>query len=758
MKKFHTWFSTKTMFARTFFAICTIAFAAILAVNSVIFFWFRKKSAEDYRDLALISVSNADLVFGQYIQQTAGLVKNWYHTAEGQECRMERVRQTAKHMGFVNDMRQMVSALPYVQSVSILNYRGEEMLSFGTGLSYTQDLAKPFFEELKRRTHSGVSFAWTVKNRYEDQPDVPLITIYFQEAGPGDPHYCGTVAVHLDARMLGKSIFSAAGREDFQIYILDGDGVAAAGSMPSCFEENWGKKEFMEDIRGGLQGPFYETEADGSVSEIMALPSAMKGYYIAARAAAEETGGAAGHVLNVLLVSGLLASVLILISTLLVCTRLYRPFYGMLLDFRQSAGEGETAQNLDEVQFLHNFYKELTGHISELNNRSEKETMIKALLTGNQDQKVREYLLEKKIIRPGEGFYAILLSIYRNDAYQDANMGEYDALRNMAGTIYAAKLGELGRCSSFELGLRRILILLTESEGHSVTKDALQPYLKQAQKMVSEIKGVMSYTIVSRRMEQAEDFCSEKYRYMEERLLSRQFLQKEAPVFCEDAKPEEFPQEILKRMEEAVKAGERKAYEEAAEAFLEYCADCSYPVFLTWNAQASWELSGIGRTLHKNKEESQTEKSGIYRKISEQKSRGELLLWYGEIYRKIAEELVRTNSVTSEELMERAMDYIRKHYDNADLNVNMLADILGISAAYFGKLFKEFAGCSMVEYLKKVRMEKAYQTLLSSPEKSVAQVAKESGFGNPTYFATLFKKQYGVSPSKLKEANRLEIL
>ena len=108
--------------------------------------------------------------------------------------------------------------------------------------------------------------------------------------------------------------------------------------------------------------------------------------------------------------------------------------------------------------------------------------------------------------------------------------------------------------------------------------------------------------------------------------------------------------------------------------------------------------------------------------------------------------------------MERAMDYIRKHYDNADLNVNMLADILGISAAYFGKLFKEFAGCSMVEYLKKVRMEKAYQTLLSSPEKSVAQVAKESGFGNPTYFATLFKKQYGVSPSKLKEANRLEIL
>lgn len=337
MKKFYIWFSKKKMFTRTFLSICVIAFAAILAVNSIVFFWFRKKSARDYRNLALMSVLNTDIVFSQYIQSGVGLVKNWYQTAEGQDCRMDRSRQTAKHMGFINDMRQMVSAMPYVQSVNILNYRGEEMLSFGMGLSYTQELEDALFQKLEQKTVPEVCFFWNVKSRYEDQPDVPLFTVCFQEADPGDDHYCGTVAMHLDARMLGKSIFSTADQENFQIFILNKDGMVAAGSISSCLGEDWSQKEFMKEVLNGQQGPFYETEENGSVSELTVVPSAIEGYYVAARAMTEKNPGEA-HILNVLLISGLVASVFIIAATLLVCTRLYRPFYGMLSDFRQSAG------------------------------------------------------------------------------------------------------------------------------------------------------------------------------------------------------------------------------------------------------------------------------------------------------------------------------------------------------------------------------------------------------------------------------------
>lgn len=755
MKKFYTWFSKKKMFAKTFFSICAIAFAAILVVNSIVFLWFRKKSAEDYRELASMSVLNTDIVFSQYIQSGIGLVKNWYHTAEGQDCRMDGLRQTAKHMGFINDMRQMVSAMPYVQSVNILNYRGEEMLSFGMGLSYTQELDKILFEKLQQKAIPQVCFAWNVANRYEDQPDVPLITVYFQEADPGDDHYWGTVAMHLDARMLGKSIFSTSDQGNFQIFILNKDGMVAAGSISSCFGEDWSKKDFMKNILDGQQGPFYETEEDGSVSEFTAVPSAIEGYYVVARARKGENTGKAGHILNVLLISGILASAFIMITTLLVCTRLYRPFYGMLSDFQESAGRDGKEWDMDEVQFLHNFYNELTGHISELNDKSEKEAVIKALLTGNQDSAVRDYLLEKEIVQNGEGFYIVLLCIYRKDAYQDANMGEYDELRKMAGTIYSAKLGELGSCSSFELGLRRILLLLTEENGHTVSEDALRLCLNQAQKMVSEIKGAESYAVVSEKMEKAEEFCARQYRKMEDRLLLGQFLQKEEHLFCTDLQEEEFPQEILSHMVESVKAREQAKYQEAVEKFLECCSKGSYSVFLTWNAEASWELIQIGRTLHGNQKENKAEKDEIYRKITQQKNRKELLWWYMGIYRDLVSELGRTDSQSLDALMEKAVDYIREHYDNVDLNVNMLADVLGISAAYFGKLFKEFAGCSMVEYLKKVRMEKAYEMLVSDSAKSVSQVAKEAGFGNPAYFTTLFKKQYGVSPSKLRDANRM---
>lgn len=754
MKKLRIYFSKKKLFARTFLSVCVIAFAAILAVTSIVFFWYRKKSAEDYRSLARISVSNTDIVFSQYIQSSVGLVKNWYYTADGQECRMDRVRQTARHMGFINEMRQMVSTVPYVQSVSILNYRGEEMLFFGTGLVYTQELEKPFFLELKKKEAPKVGFAWNVKSRYDDQPDVPLLTVYFQEAEPGDVHYCGTVAMHLDARMLGKSIFSSADQTDFQIFIIDEEGRVAVGSASSCCGEDWSEKEFMNEIRNGQTGPFYEEEADGSESELVAMPSAMKGYYIVARAKAGETAGTAGRILNVLLGSGLLVSVFIFISTLLLCMRLYRPFYGMLSELRQSADQEGQKWDTDEVQFLYNFYNGLTEHISELSQKTEKEAVIKALLMGGQDLAIREYLLEKKIVQEGECFYAVLLSICR-DAYQDANSGEYDALRSMGGTIYTAKLGEIGRCASFEMGPGRILVLLAKEGGHEIEESALSQCLDKAQNMVSEIKGVRVYAVVSEKMKEASSFDAKQYKSLEERLASRQILGEEEALFCGRLKEEEFPGEVCGCMAVSIKSRDAEAYQDFTEEFLKCCSRCAYPIFLSWNTEASWELFGIERALRGKREDGRMTREEIREHIKECRSREELLLWYGNIYQKLKEELGRTDEKSLDDSMERAVAYIREHYDDVDLNVNMLADILGISTAYFGKLFKEYAGCSMVEYLKKVRMEKAYQMLLEHPGKSVAQIAREAGFGNPAYFTTLFKKFYGISPSKFKDANRM---
>ena len=83
--------------------------------------------------------------------------------------------------------------------------------------------------------------------------------------------------------------------------------------------------------------------------------------------------------------------------------------------------------------------------------------------------------------------------------------------------------------------------------------------------------------------------------------------------------------------------------------------------------------------------------------------------------------------------------------------MNLLADRLNISSAYFGKLFTEFTGTKMLDYLLKVRMEKARELLLAEPGQDIARIAALAGYNNSTYFTTAFKKYYGVTPSRFRE-------
>lgn len=132
-------------------------------------------------------------------------------------------------------------------------------------------------------------------------------------------------------------------------------------------------------------------------------------------------------------------------------------------------------------------------------------------------------------------------------------------------------------------------------------------------------------------------------------------------------------------------------------------------------------------------------------------SRQELLNWLLSLFDEAAVQLEKVNCHSTAAQMEEAVDYIRSNYDDCMLNVNMLADRLNIRASYFGKLFREFTGSSALEYITRTRMEKAHDLLLTEPDKDVGRIAVEVGYSNNAYFATAFKKYYGVSPSKLRD-------
>ena len=111
------------------------------------------------------------------------------------------------------------------------------------------------------------------------------------------------------------------------------------------------------------------------------------------------------------------------------------------------------------------------------------------------------------------------------------------------------------------------------------------------------------------------------------------------------------------------------------------------------------------------------------------------------------EELVDDIKMKSpdDKLLERVMSVINKNLGNADLNVNIIADEVGISRVHLHRKMKELTGQTPHDFIRNIRMKKA-ANLLSGGNMNVSEVMYACGFSNAASFSTVFKKMYGLSP------------
>ena len=96
----------------------------------------------------------------------------------------------------------------------------------------------------------------------------------------------------------------------------------------------------------------------------------------------------------------------------------------------------------------------------------------------------------------------------------------------------------------------------------------------------------------------------------------------------------------------------------------------------------------------------------------------------------------------------RALEFIRAEYMN-QITIEGLAKHCGYSEFYMMKLFKQFTGQSVVDYVNNYRLTVAGRQLRDTRD-DVATIAYQVGFNNVSYFNRQFKKQYGQTPKQFR--------
>lgn len=100
------------------------------------------------------------------------------------------------------------------------------------------------------------------------------------------------------------------------------------------------------------------------------------------------------------------------------------------------------------------------------------------------------------------------------------------------------------------------------------------------------------------------------------------------------------------------------------------------------------------------------------------------------------------------EFMTKVMASVDAHLSDSEFSVGDLCADLGMSRTSVYNKIKAISGQSLNEFIRIVRLNRSKE-LLSTRRYNISEVAYMVGFSDPKYFSTCFKKQFGVSPSKM---------
>lgn len=206
-------------------------------------------------------------------------------------------------------------------------------------------------------------------------------------------------------------------------------------------------------------------------------------------------------------------------------------------------------------------------------------------------------------------------------------------------------------------------------------------------------------------------------------------------------------QDILRE----VKLGTKEDLEGSIHVFLKNLkqSKVSLPQYQIFLMELIAEIYKLGRSYEIDMNQIFPPQDNIYQNLYQLDSPEALGSWMRDICMKVRHVIRRERADSTKSIIERAKQYVQENYGDSNLSVEGICKELNVSPAYFSTLFKKETGMTFVAYVTAVRMERAVE-LLNTTEDKTYMIAEKVGYTEPNYFSYVFKKNYGIAPSRYR--------
>lgn len=113
---------------------------------------------------------------------------------------------------------------------------------------------------------------------------------------------------------------------------------------------------------------------------------------------------------------------------------------------------------------------------------------------------------------------------------------------------------------------------------------------------------------------------------------------------------------------------------------------------------------------------------------------------------------IMSESVSNDnfQVLKPIISYLNENFSKV-IELDTLADILGITPGYFCKIFKDAYHIRPFEYIQKLRIQHSKTLLVSYPDMPISEISMQSGYQSTSYFIKQFKIQEGITPLEFRK-------
>lgn len=113
------------------------------------------------------------------------------------------------------------------------------------------------------------------------------------------------------------------------------------------------------------------------------------------------------------------------------------------------------------------------------------------------------------------------------------------------------------------------------------------------------------------------------------------------------------------------------------------------------------------------------------------------------------------NRIAYDNIIEKSIEYINLNF-NKDITLESVANYVSQSPTYFSKYFKKITGEKFIDYVNKIKMQKAIRFLQDNPNIKITALMQSVGYQSSSNFYRNFKRFTGLTPIEYKQSHSVK--